>query len=358
LGVAVLGGFLFGVQMFIADAVSGYQVSWGQAFFRSFGGWFVWALLAPVVFWLCRKFPFTRRRWVGSALAFLVGGVALVFLHMLVCALGTMIPFSPVMALMPAWGFREHLKHLVYYWSAFDLTAVGLIACAWHVWQYQRRVRERERELAGLGQQLVEAQLSALRMQLNPHFLFNTLNTISSLMLTDVRAANQVVSRLGALLREALEGGGQQEIALEREIGIALRYLEIEQVRFSDRLMVAVNVMPETFAVAVPAFLLQPLVENAVRHGTAQRVAGGRIVLRAERCGERLRIEIEDNGPGRPVQWPPTGGVRAGAIGLHNTRQRLAALYGERQSLVLAANELGGITVTIILPFRLLPPSP
>ncbi len=351
---ATVMGLVFGAQIYLVSPAVGLSVSWLQVFYWSFGDVFEWALLAPVVFWICRRFPWRRTTWPTTVLAYLGGGAVLAVLHAALCAGMAVAPWSPVQALTPEWGYRDHLGVLLFRRTAFNLAAFALIACGWHVWVYRERVRAREREVSELGRQLAQAQLAALRMQLNPHFLFNTLNTVSSLMLTDVRAANQVVSRLGALLRDALQEDQPAEIPLEREVAMALRYLEIEQVRFEGRLMVALNADLDTHAAAVPAFFLQPLVENAVRHAIAHRTAGGRIILRAWRERDRLRVELRDNGTGAPSKWPPSGGIRPAGIGLRNTRRRLETLYGKEQALELFANDLGGITVAVTLPFRLL----
>src|SRR4030095_5938019 len=159
----------------------------------------------------------------------------------------------------------------------------ALIVCAWYAWDYYRKFRERDAQATELAGRLAQAQLQALRMQLNPHFLFNTLNAVSSLMLTDVAAANRMISRLGELLRLALEKSDQQEVPLQQEIEFLRKYLEIEQIRFGDRLQLKIEVAPSTIEAAVRNLILQPLVENAVRHAIEPQEAGGQIQLRSVR---------------------------------------------------------------------------
>jgi LytS/YehU family sensor histidine kinase len=192
-------------------------------------------------------------------------------------------------------------------------------------------------------------------MQLNPHFLFNALNAVSSLMLKDVVAANKMISRLGELLRLTLEKSDQQEVALQQEIEFLRRYLEIEQIRFGDRLQLKMDLEPSTLQAAVPSLILQPLVENAVRHAIEPREAAGQIELRSVRDNGRLVLEVSDNGPGLTPEPTPSretsGGTRE-RIGLNNTRERLGKLYGANQHFALAGNAMGGLTASLSIPFR------
>jgi LytS/YehU family sensor histidine kinase len=198
-----------------------------------------------------------------------------------------------------------------------------------------------------LEKRLAEAKLQALQMQLNPHFLFNTLHSISALMHRDVEAADRMIVLLSDLLRRALDGTKEHEVPLAQELDLLDRYLEIERTRFGDRLSVEVDIAPETLTARVPNLILQPLVENAIKHGI-ERVAGPRkIQLQAQRRAGRLILAVSDDGAGLA-----TGGAVREGIGLSNTRARLQELYGQDQQLALTARAGGGLTVTLELPFH------
>ena len=191
-------------------------------------------------------------------------------------------------------------------------------------------LRERGKWFEPHASRMVQSQLQVLKSELHPHFLFNTLHAISTLMHRDVGAADRMLARLSDLLRHSLEHIGQQETTLQAELEFLALYVEIEQMRFGDRLSVDVDAAPETLELAVPAFLLQPLVENAIRHAVAPRAAGGAVEIQASRFDDTLRIEVRDDGPGFPA-----GPARNG-IGLSNTRARLEQLYGASHRFELA----------------------
>jgi len=199
-----------------------------------------------------------------------------------------------------------------------------------------------------------EAQLRMLRYQLNPHFLFNTLNAISTLILEEnTRVANQMVSKLSNFLRYSLDNDPMQKVDLEHEVNTMKLYLEIEQVRFEERLQLAFNIDPAASAALVPSMLLQPLVENAIKYAVAPSETGGAITINARVCGCDLVLEVMDNGPGLTARSAPK--ATTGGVGLENTRERLAALYGDRHSLQLSNMEGGGLRVEIRLPCELAP---
>jgi sensor histidine kinase YesM len=256
----------------------------------------------------------------------------------------------------PPASFKGTLQHLLANRGHFNLAVYALIVCAWHAWDYHRKYRDREAETADLNMRLARAQLEALRMQLNPHFLFNTLNSISGLMLTDVTRANKMLSRLGELLRLTLETRDQQEVALSQELKFLNCYLEIQRIRFGTRLNVAMDIDPATLEARVPNLVLQPIAENAIRHTMEPVNGGGQVVFRALRQNGGLILEVADNGEGLTSQKRQETQVETAAghrIGLENTRQRLQKLYGIEQSLALEENSEGGVTVSIRIPFRL-----
>src|SRR5262245_40790860 len=199
-----------------------------------------------------------------------------------------------------------------------------------------------------LETQLAQAQLQSLKMQLHPHFLFNTLHAISALMDDDVKAARRMIARLSELLRLTLENAGQQEFSLRQELDALERYLEIEQIRFQDRLTVRLAVAPETLDASVPNLILQPIVENAIRHGIAPRSSAGWIEIRAERREGMVELQVIDDGPG----LQPAGEELREGIGLTNTRARLRQLYGDEHRIEIEDAAEGGLAVKLSIPYR------
>ena len=214
---------------------------------------------------------------------------------------------------------------------------------------YYQQAQDRALKASQLETQLAEAQLQALQRQLHPHFLFNTLNAISALMHRDVEAADQMLSKLSDLLRIALDQRGAQEVALKDELEFLQKYLEIEQARFGDRLSVDFTIEPQTLDAQVPNLILQPLVENSVRHAVAVRIEPGHIAVRARRNDDRLELSVRDNGPGLPKGRTA---APASGVGLANTRSRLERLYGASQHLTFAEPPGGGLLVTVSMPFK------
>jgi len=219
-----------------------------------------------------------------------------------------------------------------------------LISAA-HALLFYRRSKERERRSLELEATLAKSRLEALTMQLQPHFLFNALNAIAALVHKNPDAADEMLAALSDLLRLTLETSREQELPLRRELEFVERYLMIEHVRFGDRLQFELDVAPETEAALVPTFLLQPLVENAVRHGLEPRSGNGKLVIRARRDNGSLRLSVEDNGVGLSDGKPGREG-----IGLANTRARLHELYDGAANVELRNRD--GLTVELTLPFR------
>lgn len=213
---------------------------------------------------------------------------------------------------------------------------------------FYQKFRERELRAFQLETQLAQAQLQVLKMQLHPHFLFNTLNAISALMHQDVELADQMLARLGELLRSTLENAGTQEVTLKQELDFIMPYLEIEQARLGPRLTVRLDIDPETMDARVPNLLLQPLVENAIRHGIAPRAAGGRIEISANRRNGDLELAVRDDGPGLNGHW--VSGKKG--IGLRNTEARLQQLYGAAHRFQVGNAPGRGLIATVVIPFR------
>ncbi len=304
--------------------------------------WLPWALFTPAVLAIARRYPLERGELVRSLAVHTVACLFFGALHLVLLGLvRTHFPPGP-------WAPRELGSWLARtLWSlhsqAVVLAYFGIVV-AGHALEALRAARIREVSAVRLEGQLTEARLTALRGQLQPHFLFNTLNSIDVLMVDDPERAGVMLRRLGDLLRHTLEDGGQQH-ALGRELEHLRCYLDIEAVRFSDRLRVEMEVDEDTLELAIPGLLLQPIAENALRHGIAPRAQGGCITIRARRSEEWLVVEVEDDGAG--FDGPAVEG-----IGLRNSRARLAELYGEQQALTVRSKGGSGTLVTLRLPAK------
>jgi two-component system, LytTR family, sensor kinase len=226
-----------------------------------------------------------------------------------------------------------------------DLLRYWAVVAIEHTISYHREVRERELAASQLRTQLAEAKLEVLKRQLHPHFLFNTLNSISVLMFENVAQANRMLLRLSELLRAGLTSDSPHEVSLERELSFLERYVDIERIRFGERLTVDIDVDPNTLGARVPNLLLQPLVENAIRYGVAAIDRPGTVAIRAEKQGSELRLQVRDDGPGLAKN------AKRG-VGLSNTEARLRQLYGNDQRLELTSPNDGGVLVSIAIPFR------
>lgn len=232
--------------------------------------------------------------------------------------------------------------------ARFNIPIYWVIVSISHALAFYRRSQDRERKAAELEASLAEARLEALRMQLHPHFLFNTLNAISTLVHKDPAAADEMIADLSELLRVALDASGRQEVPLREELEFLDRYLDIQRVRFGDRLRIEKEIDVAVLDAMVPTLILQPLAENAIRHGIEPGCAAGLIKIHAHRSGDRLRISITDNGGG----LKPNAARQSEGIGLANTRARLTQLYGESARLVLNSGSAGGCSVELELPCR------
>jgi two-component system LytT family sensor kinase len=217
--------------------------------------------------------------------------------------------------------------------------------------KYYRQLQTQSRQVLAATAMAHEAQLKMLRYQLNPHFLFNTLNAISTLVLDrNNQVANQMVQGLSAFLRHSLDSDPMQRVTLKQELDALNLYLGIERMRFAERLAVETRVAPECWSALLPSLLLQPLVENAIKHAISRMVAGGTLVISAQRAGDRLELRVADNGPGS-ADLHHANGDGCG-VGLKNTRERLRVLYGEQQSVDVRSGEAGGVQVTLTIPFE------
>lgn len=326
-----------------------------QPFFLILVPWlvcgYVWAALTPVTLYLARRFPLEKEVIARRVALHLLFGVLVSMVHLVAYSFifQTFVHRSSN-SLFPLGPFQDVVVGQFH----FDLLLYCVLVGLYQTFDYYRRFREREQrasqlelEAAQLETQLTRAQLDALRMQLHPHFLFNTLNTISVLMEEDVGAANEMLLRLSDLLRAALKNNETHEVTLREELQFLEKYLQIEQARFQDRLKVRIDPAAETLTAYLPNLLLQPLVENAIRHAVAPRATETLIEIRSRKVDGDLHLSVSDNGEGISDQAVPTNG-----IGLRNTRARLEKLYGSNQDFRLETAAGGGVRVSITIPFR------
>ena len=355
-------GIFFFTQDLARRAIIPDPNPWWHALVAWLVGVYVSAALTPAILWLGRRFPLERRFWLRRT-----------SFHLAVAPVFALVQLSIQSAILPHLGiFPELMKD---YFSTFFLLLIlgfhGSVITYWIIlgiqatFGYYRQYHERRRQAlqlelqaSELNSRLVQARLSALKGQLQPHFLFNTLNAIMVLVRQEKgRQAEEMLARLSDLLRSVLEDVEAQEVPLRRELESLQLYLSIEEVRFQDRLRVEISTDPATLDAAVPHLGLQPIVENAVRHGIGRRSVAGRIEISATRLPSEdgsnggLQIQVRDDGPG----LPPGGLDASRGIGLANTRARLQQLYGDAARLTVENGAHGGAVATLVLPYRVDP---
>lgn len=343
---ALLSGF----NTYVQDRLDGRPPEWRWVFFNSVD-WLLYAVLTPIVFRLSRRFKLGRPH-LARNVALHVGGA----LGMCVAwaALGTLLRLAvfPTPADATVRNFLRGYASWIFTTLPFGFGVYFALVGIEHSLFYFAQARQREIETARLAAQLSEARLGALRMQLNPHFLFNSLNAVTVLVRDqNTAAASRMLELLSDVLRRVLRTDATHKTTLSEELDFLERYLAIEQVRFSDRLRPRIEIDPAISRAAVPSFVLQPLVENALRHGIARRAGAGILQVSARREGSQLVLTVLDDGPGLPAAFDP-GAPASGGVGLANTRARLAALYGGQATLDVANREGGGVVATVRLPYH------
>jgi sensor histidine kinase YesM len=324
--------------------VSAHQpIVWWRVLSTAFLDWYLWAALTPLVLWLVRRFPIVRphRPWriffhlvISLALSFLVIDVTAFGLRY-TCAFNAQMTFESAFDLM----LTKLHEYVLLYW---------LIVVVWHLWESARQAQERAIRASQLEARLAQAQLQVLKMQLHPHFLFNTLNAISALIHHDVEAADRMLARLGELLRLTLETANAQEVPLRRELEMINPYLEIQQSRLGCRLAVRLDIDPEAMDARVPNLVLQPLIENAIQRGIASRPGGGRLELSARRIGDKLQLLVRDEGS----PYPNGHSGDPEAVELSTTRSRLQQMYGAGCRVTLEDGPPGSHVLTLEIPFH------
>jgi signal transduction histidine kinase len=304
----------------------------------------VWAVITFITFALSRRYRIDRKPRFIAVLVHTMAGAFLAFAEVVITYTALGRGTEPFVATF----LQGYPMNILLYWL---LVGVG------HGLEYYRFYRQREAHTAYLAARLAQTELEMLKSQLHPHFLFNTLHAISALMHRDVRAADRMIARLSELLRVSLDYSGTQEVSLHEELAFLEPYVEIERVRLGERLTVDYDIQPTVLDARVPHMLLQPLVENAIRHGIAPRAQPGHIRITARGRRNMLDLEVIDDGPGMPPGRPPNGrlglasATRSG-VGLANTRARLEQLYGDQFSFEPRNAPGGGFRVALTIPFR------
>lgn len=304
---------------------------------------YLWLALTPLAIWLSKSFRIEGGQRFKRLTVHFLACIVFVQVHILLFTIVS-IPFGLYPQLTP---FSTRYFLLILNFTPSNVMFYWGIVVIEHALNYYRKLQDRELRASQLEAQLAQSQLQVLKMQLHPHFLFNTLNAISALIRESPDEADEMVSRLGNLLRMTLETAGVQEVSFKKELEFLKHYLDIEQTRFQDRLKVEMAIEPETLDGLVPSMILQPLVENSVRHGVAPRPEGGCIKIKAWRDNSLLRLEVEDDGPGLSGDGPLKE-----RVGLTNTRARVKNLYGDEHGLKLCHAAGGGLVVSLSIPFR------
>lgn len=314
--------------------------------------WMLWAPFTPLIFAAAHRFPIGRRDLARSILVHLLLGLAAIFVveggyaQMAILvekALGTAIqPNRPTAMMLTLSSVLTRLLGGFITYAAVLAVASAL--------DFQRRLRDRDTRAVQLERDLAEAQIQAIKMQVQPHFLFNTLHAVNVLITKDPATATRMVTHLGDLLRHTLSRPTVAVVPLRSELEMLRLYLAIERIRFPDRLIVVMDIGPDTEGAMVPDLVLQPLVENAVKHGVAPSASGGTVSIRTRREGSHLVLEVLDTGSGPRAGESPREG-----IGLSTVRARLERLYGDDQSLTIERDTNSGCIARITLPFRVTP---
>ncbi len=321
------------------------QITWQRALTTNLSFYYIWALITPFVVWLGKRFRLEQGKWTRSILVHFPTSILLAGLQLLIAESiwqylreEPMKLYETFRQIEFSFAFNFHMN-LLAYWA--------ILGVSYFIENY-RQFHDRELRASQLEAQLSKANLEALKMQLQPHFLFNTLNAISSLMHKDIRDADQVLARLGDLLRYSLETVGVQEVSLREELDFLRRYLEIERIRFGDRLRVRISADDGLLDARVPNLILQPLVENAIRYGVSPRRDGGKIEILARRQNGEITLVVRDDGPGLSGK----GGTFSEGVGLQNTRSRLQQLYGDHHEFRLLNGTNSGLEVQITIPYH------
>jgi two-component system LytT family sensor kinase len=357
-GIWTFLGLLQAARLYVAyNSGDEIYISWAQACTWALADLYIWGLLSLVIFRITRFTSFTSKTWPRDLLihlgsAFILGAVQLFLYSIAYRPLGEL--FWHKVGQSVEWTLLTLWQDLMFGKMHAAVLTYFLIAFIYFTLQYHARYRDAEQRRALLQSQLVTAQLDALKMQLHPHFLFNTLNAITALIHSDPEAADRMTARLSDLLRVTLDSEAVQEVPLRKELEFLESYLDIQRMRFGDRLRVKLEAAPECLDAYVPNMILQPLVENAVQHGIAPRTEPGVIGVSVQRTGDVLQLQVYDDGPG--LHSTEADSQESGR-GISNTRRRLQQLYDNRQTFALRNGSAAGLQVIMTIPFHTQPVS-
>lgn len=351
---AIWFGFalLDATQIVVAMYSMGMQHAWLKLFVTTLLSWLPWALTTMLVLRLAWRDPWVKLtpllRWLTHIIACLTTGlIASAWTAWLELLLNP-YAYSSIAPFRALWFGKFYIG------ISTSVVFYAVILTATYVRNATERLALLQTETARLNEQLAKAQLDALRRQIEPHFLFNTLNSVAGLVREGRNdAAVSMIAGLSDFLRRTLQDSTRQQVALQEELEFAQKYLDIQKVRFAERLQLRVDVPTELYGALVPSLILQPMVENAVKHGIAKRAQGGVIQISASRKNGMLTLSVGNDGPSLPADWEAT---RAG-IGIANVRTRLQSLYGEACELRMKNQSAGGVEVSVSLPFAMAPPS-
>jgi signal transduction histidine kinase len=344
-----LGFFSAFAAFYFVSTFTDKPAAFGLLLTLNLGYWYSWAALTPGILRLTQRFPFDRSAWKMAIPIHIAGVVIATSLHTFLTVALRMGTYWAIGESIDTWLHEaQEMFFLNFDWEMMTYWTIVGVGTAL---RYLHEVRAKELAAVQLETRLVEARLHTLQRQMQPHFLFNTLNTISALMHRDVDAADEMIARLSDLLRMSLQRVGVQEVPLKEELDFLSKYLEIEQTRFRDRLTVVFDVQAETLHALVPNLLLQPLVENAIKHGIGPRPTPGQIAVRARVNGAMLELDVQDNGVG--LSAARLTDFNRG-VGLSNTRSRLDHLYGSLHRFEFRQPAEGGLLVCIAIPMAAL----
>ena len=345
--VLSLFSFLQAYRLTLLTSKPGMTVEAGKLMVLNLALWYVPALLIPAIVWAARRYPFDTGHKVKAVVAHSVGALTFAGVHF-IGMMSVRFLLSADGGKYPSVPWSQFFQRRLLEQLDWSLMVYAVVVGVSHAIAFYHESQERKLKSAQLETRLVEARLKTLEAELHPHFLFNTLHAISTLVHRDPEAADRMISRLSDLLRITFDRTGEPKVTLKEEIDFLQKYLDIEQTRFQDRLTVSVTVDPEGLDGEVPRMILQPLVENAIKHGIAGRNGGNQIHISAGREGDRLWMQVRDNGGGLQVRTLKA--LRTG-VGLSNTRARLDCLYGRHYRLEFT-DKHGGLSVLIEIPFQ------
>lgn len=325
--------------------------TWGQTLYWGLAAWYLWGLLSPVIAFLVRRITFGKSNWVRPVLIHLAAALSLSLVQLILDA--CVVHFGTQYIFVTEELLDQKLLDLIAAYLRFMLQrgvlSYFMIALVIYMVQYYRQFRAEERRRSAVEKDLLTSQLETLRGQLQPHFLFNTLNTVAELIHADPDLADQVITKLSEMLRLTLDTGKAIEVPLREEMEFIDLYLDINEIRFEERLQVTREIHPETLDLFVPTLITQPIVENSIKHGVSSRVEGAKIAISSTIKDKQLVLRISDDGPGLGSDYDESTPV---GIGLKNTRARLEQLYGDEHSFSISDMDGGGVEVVIVIPVR------